>query len=182
MEILEGYHDELLAASRGHPLYDQFENPMPVTFGMMEAGDWPAATPDKAVVKGVFGFLPPKTKREVQAEMREAIATHGDEWLRENFELRFPMLNLDYSETPQDHPLVKALEASCQANGVTPRLSALTGSCDATHYNSIAKIPTVVFGPGNISFAHSKDEQIAVSEIVKAAQILVAFVADWCGS
>jgi len=180
MMILEGYHDRLLTASRGHPLYDQFENPMPLTFGMMEAGEWPAATPDKAVVKGVFGFLPPRTKREIQREMREAIAGEGDDWLRDNFEIRFPMLNLDFSETRTDHPLVKELEQACRQSGVEPRLSALTGSCDATHYNVIAGIPAVVFGAGSLSHAHSKDEQIGVAEVLKAAQILTNFLLRWC--
>lgn len=181
MGIMEGYHDRLLAASKGHPLYDEFENPMPVTFGMMEAGEWPSATPDKAVVKGVFGFLPPKTKRDIQREMREAIASEGDEWLRENFDLRFPMLNLDPSETAPDDPLVKALEQACRSSGVEPKLSALTGSCDATHYRNIVGIPTVVFGPGTLSYAHSKDEQIALSDVVKAAEILTHFVLRFCG-
>ena len=181
MEILEGYHERLLSACRGHPLYDQFENPMPVTFGMMEAGDWPAATPDKAVVKGVFGFLPPKTKYEIQEEMRQAITTEGDEWLRENFEIRFPMLNLDPSETAQDDPLVATLQEACRKGGAEPRLSALTGSCDATHYRNIADIPTLVFGAGSKGHAHSKDEQIAVSDVLTAAGILVNFLMDWCG-
>jgi acetylornithine deacetylase len=181
MGIMEGYHDRLLAASKGHPLYDRFENPMPVTFGMMQAGEWPAATPDEAVVKGVFGFLPPKTKREIQREIGEAIAAEGDEWLRENFDLRFPMLNLDPSETGMDDALVTTLQQACRQSGVEPSLSALTGSCDATHYRNIVGVPTVVFGPGSLGHAHSKDEQIAVEDILGAAGILANFLINWCG-
>ncbi len=59
MGVLEEYHDRLLASSRGfNPLFDSYENPMPVTFGMLQAGDWPATAPGTALVKGVFGFLP----------------------------------------------------------------------------------------------------------------------------
>ena len=44
MQVLEDYHDRLLTASRGrNPLFDAFANPMPVTFGVCEAGNWPAA-------------------------------------------------------------------------------------------------------------------------------------------
>ena len=48
MEILEQYHARLLAASRGIPLFDQFPNPMPITFGKLAAGDWPATAPASA--------------------------------------------------------------------------------------------------------------------------------------
>ena len=32
--LLEEYHDQLLASLRGNPLFDAFENPMPITFGV----------------------------------------------------------------------------------------------------------------------------------------------------
>ncbi|MGN7300769.1 M20/M25/M40 family metallo-hydrolase [Ferdinandcohnia sp. SAFN-114] len=36
---------------------------------------------------------------------------------------------------------------------------------------ALLDIPTIVFGPGSINQAHTKDEHIKVSEIVKAAKI-----------
>src|SRR5512143_3794943 len=94
MSCLEKYHDELLAASRGsNPLFDRYENPMPVTFGMMRSGDWPATAPATASVKGVFGFLPNTTVENVQRGMIDAIRNSPNPYLRENFELRFTMLN-----------------------------------------------------------------------------------------
>ena len=66
MEILRGYHDRLLAESRGLPLFDVFPDPMPLTFGQCTAGTWPATVPARAVVKGVFGFLPNRTRAQVQ--------------------------------------------------------------------------------------------------------------------
>ena len=173
MAALETYHDDLLAASRGNPLFDAFENPMPVTFGMCQAGNWPAAAPSEATVKGVFGFLPPKTRHEVQKEMAEALRSSGDKWMSENFELTFPMLNSDGNELDPEHPLVVAMAESLEAAGVAPQLSALTGSCDAWFYANQLEIPTVVFGPGDLGTAHGKDEQIDVGEILKAAEVIV---------
>ncbi len=79
IEILEQYHARLLAASRGIPLFDQFPNPMPITFGKLAAGDWPATAPAQRLVEGVLGLLPNKTRYQVMEEMRQAIMEGGDD-------------------------------------------------------------------------------------------------------
>ena len=78
MEILEGYHDRLLATSRGIRHFDIYEDPMPITFGQCESGSWPSMVPAEATVKGVFGFLTNKDRHQVQREMREAILNEGE--------------------------------------------------------------------------------------------------------
>ena len=180
MLILRAYHDRLLAESRGIPLFDQFEDPMPITFGQMSAGNWPASVPSRAVLKGVQGFLPNRNRHQVQEEMREALRSQGDDWLRENFELTFPMLHSDGNMIPVDHPLVTALLAAMRRNGVPEKVTAMTGSCDAWFYNNQAGIPTVVFGPGSIAHAHAKEEQVVLDDILTASSVLADFVLDFC--
>ena len=113
MEILEQYHARLLAASRGIPLFDQFPNPMPITFGKLAAGDWPATAPARAVVEGVLGLLPNKTRYQVMEEMRQALLEGGDPWLREHFQLEF-MYRHDAHVLDPGHPLVTGLQACCR--------------------------------------------------------------------
>lgn len=176
MAILEGYHDRLLAASRGMPLFDRYEDPMPLTFGQCVAGNWPASVPSEAVIKGVLGFLPNKNRHQVQQEMREAILAEGDDWLREHFELTFPMLNSDGYTVPEDHPLPTALVEAARKNGAPGEVRAMTAACDAWFYNNQVGVPTVVFGPGSLGHAHSKDEHIRLDDIMTAASALVDFV------
>jgi len=180
IEILEQYHARLLAASRGIPLFDQFPNPMPITFGKLAAGVWPATTPASASIEGVLGLLPNKTHQAVAEEMDQAIRDGGDEWLRDHFKLEF-MYRHDAHVLDPGHPLVKGLEASCQEAGTGGEVSAMTASCDSWFYNNQLRIPTVVFGPGSLRFAHSNEEQIGLDEIAAAAVVLVRFLADWCG-
>ncbi|MHB9131528.1 MAG: M20/M25/M40 family metallo-hydrolase [Armatimonadota bacterium] len=177
-EILEGYHDRLLAASRGIELFDQFPNPMPVTFGKLAAGDWPATAPSRAVIEGVLGLLPNKTRYQVMDEMRQAIIDEGDEWLREHFQLEF-MYRHDSHVLATDHPLVTGLQACCREAGAAGEVTAMTASCDSWFYNNQLGIPTVVFGPGTLRFAHSNEEQIRLDEITEAAAILVQFILRW---
>lgn len=178
-EILEGYHKRLLAASRGIPLFDPFPNPMPITFGKLAAGDWPATAPSRAVLEGVLGLLPNKTRHQVMEEMRQAIVSEGDEWLREHFTLEF-MYRHDAHVLEPEHPLPVGLTAACGKAGVPGTISAMTASCDSWFYNNQLNIPTVVFGPGSLGFAHSNEEQIRLEDIATAAAILANTIAEWC--
>ncbi len=180
IDILEGYHDRLLAASKGHSLYDQWDNPMPITFGQMEAGDWPAMAPSWATFKGVMGFLPTRTKEQVMQEMQDALKNEGGEWLPDNFEMDF-IYRHDCNEIPTDHPIVKTLEVACGEAGHGAEVSAMPASCDAWFYTNLIDVPAVVIGSGTLGVAHSSQEQIPISEIVEGAGILARTIAAWCG-
>ncbi len=180
IEILEGYHARLLAASRGIPIFDPFPNPMPITFGKLSAGDWPATAPARATVEGVLGLLPNKTRYQVMDEMREAIRNEGDEWLREHSQLEF-MYRHDAHVLDAGHPLVTGLRECCQEADGSGEVTAMTASCDSWFYNNQLGIPTVVFGPGSLRFAHSNEEHIRMDDIAQGAVILARFMERWCG-
>ena len=181
MEILEQYHARLLASSRNIPLFDRFPNPMPITFGKLAAGDWPATAPARAVIEGVLGLLPNKTRYQVMEEMRQAIIEGGDEWLRSHFELQF-MYRHDAHVLDPGHPLVTGLADSCREAGGAGEVTAMTASCDSWFYNNQLGIPSVVFGPGSLGFAHTNDEQIRVDDIAKGAETLARFLVHWCSA
>jgi acetylornithine deacetylase len=178
--ILEKYHADLLAKSRGLPLFDAFPNPMPITFGRVAAGNWPASAPSQAVIEGVLGLLPNKTKDLVCEEMRRALETGGDEFLAKNFQLSF-MYRHDSSVLDPKHSLPQGLLRAAGTVGNRLEVSAMTASCDAWFYNNQIGVPTVVYGPGSLKVAHSKDEQIHVQEMASAAATLTAFLLDYCG-
>jgi acetylornithine deacetylase len=181
MGVLEDYHDRLLAASRGfNVLFDAYENPMPVTFGMLHAGDWPATAPATASIKGVFGFLPNTTVKAVQQGLIEALKDAPHPYLREHFEIFFNMLNNEGNELRLDHPLVEELMAASRDADAPREISAMTAACDAWRY-SLLGIPTVVMGAGSLKYAHSNEEQIALAEIQETATTLLRFLERWCG-
>lgn len=182
VRIFTEYHDRILAESRGkYPLFDQFENPMPLTVGQLEAGDWPAQAPRRANLKGVLGLLPDRTREQVMAEMEAAVRESGDEWLADpkNFEIEFTYRH-DANVIEPDHPLVLALQDAVRAVGRAGEVSAMTASCDAWLYNNQLEIPTVVFGPGSLGVAHSDREQIRVQEMLDAAAALGTFMDGFC--
>ena len=177
--VLEQYHAGLLAASRGFALFDPFPNPMPITFGKLQAGNWPAAAPSRAVIEGVLGLLPNKSMEAVCAEMRAALERGGDEFFARNFELSF-MYRHDSSVVEPGHAFPQALLASAQEAGVPLAVGAMTASCDAWFYNNQLGIPTVVYGAGTLKVAHSKDEQLAFQDLAEAATLLSTVVRNFC--
>jgi len=175
MEAVEKVREETLAVSRktiakiaDHP------NPGPCTFGMLHSGNWPAAAPSQAVLKGVFGFLPPFNRHDIQAKLRAAVSPFPAE-------IRFNMLNSDPSYIPEDHPLVAGVLAAARKAGIQARPEFMNASCDSWRYSEQLGIPAVVFGGGSISSAHSVDEQMALEDIRKAALALIYFMQDWSG-
>jgi len=58
-----------------------------------------------------------------------------------------------------------------------------TVSCDARLFASeYPGMPVLTFGPGQLAFAHSDQEQIAVEEIRKAAEFLALFLLRHTGA
>jgi len=180
MDVFEQYHDDLLAASRGIPLFDKYDNPMPITFGRCEAGDWPATAPSRAVVEGVLGLLPNKTRYEVMDEMQAALEQSDDRRLAQRLKLEFMYRHDSHVLDPQ-HPLVKGLKARCGDWELPVEVDAMTASCDSWLYNNQLGIPTVVYGPGTLAYAHSNEEQIALADIAAAGCVLTDFATRWCG-
>jgi len=175
MKAIERVRAETLLLSReavpriaGHP------DPAPLTFGMLHSGIWPAAAPDEASLKGVFGFLQPFRREDIQAKLAEAIVPSRAKIL-------FPMLRSDPSSIPESHPLTQTLLAACADAGVASSPAFMNASCDSWRYTEGLGIPAVVFGPGSLGTAHGKEERIAVDAVRKAAAVLIRFIEKWSG-
>ncbi len=178
MKALEDYHANLLQNSKGIPLFDEFDNPMPLNFGELHAGDWPAIAPAEANFRGVMGFLSNVTREQVMSNI-EATIRGASDWLRDHTEIKF-LYRHDSSITEPEDPVVIGLMKAANQSGLNPKLKALTGSGDSFFYRVLLGIPTVFFGPGDaLTFAHADNEQIPFDDIIKAAEVYVRFVMDW---
>jgi acetylornithine deacetylase len=175
MQAIEQARAEMLPVSReAVPMIANHPDPAPSTFGMLHSGGWPAAVPDEAVLKGVFGFLPPFHRQGIQQRLAEVIRPF-------QAEIRFDMLRSDPSYIPDSHPLTQTLLAACGEAGITARPEFMNASCDSWRYTEGMGIPAVVYGAGSIRSAHGKDEHVAVDDIRKAAAALVRFIEKWSG-
>ncbi|NPV48629.1 MAG: ArgE/DapE family deacylase [Armatimonadetes bacterium] len=175
------YEEELIAASKGNPLFDRYDNPVQVCIGMIQAGQWPSKVPDECVVEGGVGFLPNKSIAEVRAELEAAVMRTEDEWLKSHFELTYPKLKKDAYQIDPNHAIVTTLQGAVQECGRASEVYGWNVSCDAALYAKMAGIPTVVFGPSDIREAHGRDEKIRYQDVLDCAKALALAIPRWCG-
>lgn len=80
------------------------------------------------------------------------------------------------SEVPPDSWLVKALSSSVERmTGSRPDLVEISAATDSGYLNSHG-IPAVLFGPGDISKAHTDADYVSLDEAVAAARALADFM------
>lgn len=176
MTIIERFHAALLQRSAGVSLFEVFENPMPLTFGRLQAGNWPASTPDEATLEGVMGFLPNVNREQVMAGIEQALRTEGSSRLTSHYALEF-MYRHDGYVLDQNHEIVRRAEAACRAAGVIPQIAAFPASCDSWFYNNLMGVPTIVYGPGHLAVAHSADERLDLRDLRESSRVLASLIA-----
>lgn len=98
---------------------------------------------------------------------------------RPNFEA---VIKLGASQPPSDvrvdAPIVTALERACLDMGERGSIEGLSAWTDAALLNA-AGIPTICFGPGDITLAHSAEEFVEIREIETAAAVLTRLATTW---
>jgi succinyl-diaminopimelate desuccinylase len=76
------------------------------------------------------------------------------------------------TETPVDHPVVRALAAGHEAvHGAPPPIGGVPGATDGTILWRDAGIPIVTYGPGDKWIAHQVDEHVELDDLVRAAEV-----------
>jgi acetylornithine deacetylase len=181
IRLLLRYEEKLISESKGYPLFEDYEHPVQICIGKISGGTWPSMIPDECTIEGGVGFLPNKSIEQVKEELANAILSTEDEWLREHFELTFPKLHNDAYEIPPNHPLPVTLHNAVRAFSLPSKITGWNISCDARLYAKLAGIPTVVFGAGDASFAHSSCERIRIGDIINGAKALALGIMLWCG-
>jgi acetylornithine deacetylase len=83
------------------------------------------------------------------------------------------------SDVPVDAPIVKRLAGAVEREGIPVSIEGLSAWTDAALLNE-AGIPTVCFGPGDISLAHAAEEYVPVDDIEGATKVLARVVREWC--
>jgi acetylornithine deacetylase len=121
------------------------------------------------------------TGEMVKEEVQDWIFTlcDGDAWLRNHVpNLTWYQHCIPHYLDP-GHTLVQMMRDNAQ--GVLGRgiISGFPAGCDARHLHNVAGVPTLVFGPGDLQYAHSIDERISLEEYIQAIKILALTVYEW---
>jgi len=118
--------------------------------------------------------VPPETV----ADFPDSLAAHLRDACPDEVDLAVSLLGDpeafdDPFVTDEDDPLVRAM---ADASGGAVR--AFGAATEASHFAPHA--PTVVFGPGDLSVAHSADERVELPDVERAADAVTAAVETFC--
>jgi len=128
--------------------------------------------------------------RTIPGETEESWISEIETFLKE-LEKRDPQLETSVTrqkypfkclplQTPAEEEVVQIMKyAVRRALRREPFLTAFDGFTDGSLLSNYAQTPTVVFGPGKISQAHTADEYVEIEQVISAAKVyaLAAFKA-----
>jgi succinyl-diaminopimelate desuccinylase len=154
-------------AKRVHPLI----GPAVMNFGVVRGGTQPSSVADRCILQCDRRWVPMETLEQVLGEYQAIIR----ELEAEDPTFKCTMTRMESNMATMDHmpmeiavddflvtDLKDILTDLCDAE---PPISAFGGWTDASLISNFAHIPTVVFGPGDLSVAHSRCEYIPVEEL-----------------
>ncbi|MCP4591230.1 MAG: M20 family metallopeptidase, partial [bacterium] len=168
LDALSHYQREVLPELGSHPLCGSAT----LSVGVIRGGLSVNTVPDRCTVEIDRRLMPEETPEQAQQHLLEYLGrTVGSE----SFELEAPFMTAEPLSDADNGPLAQQLGESIRA--VTGQ-SASVGVPYATDAPYIARlgIPTVVFGPGSIEQAHTKDEWISVEQLELAVDVLYDFI------
>lgn len=181
LEELEAERCERL----GHPLFADYDIPFAICVGKVQGGVWASTVPESLVLEGRYGVGIGENLDSARAELEDAIETAAadDDWLVE----APPMVEwwgarFAPADIPADHPLVTTLGGAFQA--VTRKAPVIRGmpyGADMHLLVNQGRVPTVLFGPGDIRLAHAPDESVAIGDLETATQAVALAVVRYCG-
>ncbi len=150
-------------ATRAHPLLGR----PTISVGMIQGGTQPNIVPDRCMIVADRRLIPGETKAGVIREISNLLDRHGLAAVMGDTK-NAPCLPM---ETDASLPLVRAFMEAAGGGGPL----GVDYFCDASVLSK-GGIPSVVFGPGDIAQAHTRDEWISLSSLEQGAAILKRFL------
>jgi acetylornithine deacetylase/succinyl-diaminopimelate desuccinylase len=169
-------------AKRVHPII----GPAVMNFGVIRGGTQPSSVAGQCTLQVDRRWVPMEKLERVLGEYLDIIA----ELKAENPTFQCTMTRMESNMATMDHypmeialddPLVTELKGILKSlQGVEPEIAAFGGWTDASLISNFAHIPTLVFGPGDLSVAHSRVEYIPVDELRTGTLAYALLAASLC--
>ncbi len=178
-------YDRKRHAKYKHSLFKNPKNVAPISIGKIQSGDWPSTIPNELIAEGRLGVFPGESVESAKHKFLEMIrkSIQNDEWLKNNppyiewFEGQF-----ESGETALNEPIISQLK-KCHIDYFKkiPGIEGVTYGSDLRLFTNYARIPTVLYGPGDVMIAHGVDEWINIKDIMNAVKMVALLIFRWCG-
>jgi acetylornithine deacetylase len=167
-------------ATERDPLMTVLGLPYPTIVGKVQGGEWASTVMDRVTADGRYGVKLGQTWRDAEADLRAAVsaACAADPFLREH-PATVELVGGKFSSAriPADHPLPLGLADVAEATlGRRPALIGEPYGADMRLLVNEGGTPTVMFGPGDVTAAHSADEFVPIDDVIGCARALAAWL------
>ena len=170
------------------PLFRGEALPYALTMGRLRAGIWPSTVAESLVVEGRYGVAPGEDLAEARSALEEAVAVaeaaSGDAWLRDHPPaVEWVGAQFAAARTDANDPVVGTLAGAVRSLGDTEaRIGGVRYGADMRLLVNHGRVPTVLFGPGDVREAHRPDESVRAADLVELARILAVTAIRFCGT
>ncbi len=167
--------------------FNEYMGPSVMNFGRIEGGSQPSTVADSCSIKIDRRYIPGEDVESVLNEYQsiiDSIKEEDPEFDAEIVRMENNMLTLDhlYLMTQPDEPIVMATrEALKEVINREPDITRKRGWTDAALLSNFANIPTVVVGPGDISYSHTKDERVPIKDLINMVEVYTKIAIKFCG-
>ena len=166
--------------------YNEYMGPSVMNFGRIEGGTQPSTVADSCSIMIDRRYIPGENVETVIGEYQDIIdklKAEDPEFDAEIVRMPNNMLTLDhlYLMTPPDSHIVLATRESIkEVIGREPEITRRRGWTDAALLSNYGNILSVVLGPGDISFSHTKDERVPIKHLVDYVDIYWKIAERFC--
>ena len=138
--------------------------------GKVITGEVPNTVPQTCTMTIDRRLAPGESIEAVKSGFSEILTALAKEDAEFKAEMRV-LSGYDPCITPLTSELVRTVSnALGSISGESPQVSLMMAGCDMRYFHQKG-IPTVVFGPGELSMAHQSDENVAIEELMMGAKV-----------
>jgi acetylornithine deacetylase len=181
---LKRLEERWIAERLAHPLFAAIANPVALTVGTIQGGEWIASVPSECRIEGRVGFYPGDDPRARIGEFERFVreAAQGDaaftgapavEWVG--------VVQGGYELVPGSDAERALAAAHGEANGGRDLPAyVMTAYLDAAVFALHGGMPALVYGPVAEN-VHAADERVSLSSLKRVTKTVALFAAAWCG-
>jgi acetylornithine deacetylase len=141
--------------------------------------DW-SIVPERCVLRLERRTLPGETLKSVMTEIEEILKTIKRENTDFNAVARSPY-DMPPLETAESERIVQlAQQALVKMTGTEAAVIGVPYWTDGALLSMLGPIPTCLFGPGDISQAHSADEYVSLENVLTSARVYHEIIQEYC--
>jgi len=160
-----------------HPLMRALGLPYATNVGIIGGGTWSSSVMDSLKLTVRVGVALDETVEQAEKRFRGTImnAARDDPWLAKNPpRITRQAAGFGSARIDEEHPLVGAVADS--AEEIFHESVSIAGApygCDMSGWVRLAGVPTVLYGPGEISSAHVSNESVSLETTFLCSRVLV---------